>query len=128
MSPSAFRRVPVSQPLLAGRGRQGRGWTGGEGGPGASLWENAVPGTSQCAQVRSFALVDDRCVDYRIGDGQEADGLADLLAAYDPSVTTKILRVTGVTVFAIIWALATVWAAMNIGYSVLEFVMTLWFD
>jgi hypothetical protein len=69
-----------------------------------------------------------RCADYRIGDGQEADGLADLLAAYDPSVTTKILRVTGVTVFAIIWALATVWAAMNIGYSVLEFVMTLWFD
>jgi hypothetical protein len=43
-------------------------------------------------------------------------------------VTTKILLVTGATVFAILFALATVWAAVNIGYSVLEVVMTLWYD
>jgi hypothetical protein len=43
-------------------------------------------------------------------------------------VTTKILLITGATVFAIFLLLATVWAAMNIGYSVLEVVMTLWYD
>jgi hypothetical protein len=43
-------------------------------------------------------------------------------------VTAKILRITGVTMFAIICAWAALWAAVLIEVSVLEFIMTKWYD
>lgn len=42
---------------------------------------------------------------------------------YDPSVTTKVLLISGGTAFAISCALASVWMALNIFYSVLEIVL-----
>ena len=43
-------------------------------------------------------------------------------------MTTKVLLITGGTAFAIFCALASVWMALNLFYSVLEIVMTTWYD
>jgi hypothetical protein len=43
---------------------------------------------------------------------------------YDPSVTTKVLLISGATAFAIFCALATAWMALILFYIVLGFFLT----